>query len=115
MTQTLRSADARFRASVLNLDVQISARRIETRVELLLRAEAIHPEGFAPEVGRLLQFLRLQSTNESREVASNMAISFLIFRPEDTLYNSSCRESITVRFDVLPKELAVEGYSGHVP
>jgi murein DD-endopeptidase MepM/ murein hydrolase activator NlpD len=42
-------------------------------------------------------------------------LDFLIFRSEDTLYNSPRRESIPLRFEGLPKELAVEGYSGAVP
>jgi murein DD-endopeptidase MepM/ murein hydrolase activator NlpD len=42
-------------------------------------------------------------------------LDFLIFRSEDTLFNSPRRESIPLRFEGLPKELAVQGYSGTVP
>jgi murein DD-endopeptidase MepM/ murein hydrolase activator NlpD len=43
-------------------------------------------------------------------------LDFLIFRSEDTLYESPHRESIPLRFEGLPqKELALEGTRGVVP
>jgi murein DD-endopeptidase MepM/ murein hydrolase activator NlpD len=42
-------------------------------------------------------------------------LDFLIFRGADTLYESPRRESLPLRFEGVPKELAIAGYSGAVP
>jgi murein DD-endopeptidase MepM/ murein hydrolase activator NlpD len=42
-------------------------------------------------------------------------LDFLVYRSEDTLYASPRRESIPLRFEGLPRELAIEGVSAVVP
>jgi murein DD-endopeptidase MepM/ murein hydrolase activator NlpD len=42
-------------------------------------------------------------------------LDFLVYRSRYTLYDSPQRESIALRFEGLPRELALEGFSGTVP